>query len=38
MAERLISTIDIDPSMKYMEHDLFSKGRLLAGLMDKIQL
>lgn len=25
------------PSMKFMEHDQFSKGRLLAGLMDKIQ-
>ena len=25
------------PSMKFQEHDQFSKGRLLAGLMDKIQ-
>ena len=25
------------PSMKFMEHDHFSKGRMMAGLMDKIQ-
>jgi hypothetical protein len=25
------------PSMKFMEHDQFSKGRLMAGLMDRIQ-
>lgn len=25
------------PSMKFMEHDKFSKGRLMAGLMDRIQ-
>lgn len=25
------------PSMKLMEHDHFCKGRLMAGLMDKIQ-